>query len=208
MFILLGLPGSGKSVQSDLLKHRKSIYHIAPGIALRKLAASSNNKELQELLTTGGLVDDKMVANIIHDEIKKTNGLFVIEGYPRTIDQITSFKNILQDEKGQYIIKKVIVLDVSPEIITQRLYSRKVCGQCHKSFQNFHGNCDVCNVPLTVRSDDNQEAIQKRIQLQGNYLKEILDYFKKEKISIEILDGKKSIEDIFKDIENVIENSL
>jgi adenylate kinase len=203
MFILLGLPGSGKSVQSNLFKERKNIYHIAPGIALRKLA-EEGDVQLQELLKTGALVDDKMVAEIIQREINQSNELFIIEGYPRTMEQIVSFKNILQDKNKKYLIKKVMVLDISPEIVVHRLTTRKVCGKCHKSFQNNTLDCDSCFIELTTRSDDNYEAIVNRMRVQGDYLKQILNYFTQENIPIEIINGNQSIEKVFEDIENVM----
>ena len=207
MFILLGLPGSGKSVQANLFKEKKNIYHIAPGIALRKLA-QEGDKQLQELLKTGALVEDKMVANIIKKEIDKAQDLFIIEGYPRTMEQINGFKHILQDKNGQYIIKKVLVLDISEDVAVQRLTTRKVCDKCHQSFEYNRINCDKCNIPLTTRSDDHPEAIIKRIKIQGDYLKQILDYFKKENIDIEFVKGDQLPNEVFNDIEKVIEDLI
>ena len=208
MFILLGLPGSGKSVQANLFNERNHIHHIAPGISLRKIAEIGNNKELQELLKNGSLVDDKMVASIIDESIKNTNGeSFIIEGYPRTMDQIVKYKNILQKD-GKFFIKKVFVLDITPETIMERLTTRKVCGQCHKSFQKDSVDCDKCEISLTTRSDDTPEAILKRLTVQGEHLKDILKYLENEGMEIVFIKGNQPIEQVYSELNSHIEKLL
>jgi adenylate kinase len=207
MFILLGLPGSGKSVQADLFKERQGIHHIAPGISLRKIANETNNIQLQNLLQQGSLVDDEMVASIIQQAIAMTNGEdFMIEGYPRTMDQITKHKDILQKD-GKFFIKKVIILDIGPEVIINRLMSRKVCHQCHKSFQNDCVQCSQCKIPLTTRSDDNYDAILNRIKVQGDFLKQIIDYLESQGLSVVFVKGDQSMEQVYGDILKVIETA-
>jgi adenylate kinase len=204
MYILLGLPGSGKSVQANLFKERQGIYHIAPGILLRKKSQEPQYEYLKNLLKTGQLINDEIVANIIQEEIQKNqDGIFIIEGYPRTIEQLTTFNGILKNDKNQYLIKKVIVLDCNDNVIKNRLNTRKICQQCHKSFQNYSINCHECNIPLTFREDDHPEAIDKRIISQKNYLNKILNYFTQEGIEVIKISGEESIEEIYNSINKI-----
>ena len=51
MFCLLGLPGSGKGVQSVLFGEKFGIKHIAPGVLLRKI--SETNEKIADQLKKG-----------------------------------------------------------------------------------------------------------------------------------------------------------
>ena len=63
--------------------------------------------------------------------------------------------------------------------------------------------CDKCGGPLISRADDKPKAIKKRLEEFKEETKPVIDYYKKQGRLIKI-NGKQSIEDVFKDILKVL----
>jgi adenylate kinase len=101
------------------------------------------------------------------------SGGFILDGYPRTINQAQILDNILKERNSR--IDLAVYLETSEAVIIQRLSGRLVCSSCGA---NFHVTnmppkkkmvCDNCQVKLYQRTDDKVETIKKRLDV---YLKE------------------------------------
>lgn len=116
--LMVGLPGSGKSTQVDRLAEELHIPVISMGNLLREIASSGSEigEKIKEIMSTGELVDDETVAEIIKDKIAKVGQSgFIMEGYPRTLKQVH-----LLDPK----FDRVFQLVINPEIAKVRLKRR------------------------------------------------------------------------------------
>merc|ERR1711915_544632 len=93
---IVGGPGSGKGTQCDRIVQKYGYCHLSSGDLLRAEVASGSEegKKLQETMTKGELVSNDTVLALMKKNIennKEAKG-FLIDGYPRTVDQGISFE--------------------------------------------------------------------------------------------------------------------
>lgn len=98
--IILGPPGAGKGTQSVLIAQKLGLKHLSTGEILRKAVADGTPLGLKakEVLDAGNLVSDDIMVNIIKDAItdKDTKNGFILDGFPRTIQQATEIDKIME----------------------------------------------------------------------------------------------------------------
>ena len=171
--ILIGIQGSGKSTQGNLLSEKLSIPYLSTGHIIREMAKEKTKmgRYIKETTYSGLLIPDNIMIPIAADYLERyeyQNG-FVLDGFPRTVEQA---------EKFSTHIDKVIYLNVSDKEALWRL-----------SGQNSNGD----------RHDDTLSAIRKRIELFHKLTEPVLDFYRNKDLLVEI-DGEKSIEEIHKEI--------
>ena len=110
----LGGPGSGKSTHSKYISKYFDIPHIYPGDMLRK----SDDSEVKELLAKGEFAPLDMVVKLIKREIAKAPDGYVLDGFPRNLEQLKEMHD------ANIEINRVIYLDVSVDEVIRRLTSR------------------------------------------------------------------------------------
>ena len=124
---LIGPPLCGKSTQARMLSEKFSIPHISPGDLLREEIAKSSKigSKVQNRVNSGKLVPDKIVIDIVRNSLETPlckNG-FVLDGFPRTIEQARFLDEYLRS-KGTHL-DQMIVLDVPEEEIFRRAAVRR-----------------------------------------------------------------------------------
>ncbi len=211
--ILLGPPGCGKGTQASLLKQKYNFLHISTGDLIRKEIEenSSLGRKLREYFSKGLLVPDTLVNDILRNAIDDlyyhTKKDFILDGYPRTLEQHNRLEEILND----YDIKidYVIYFKVEELVIIERLSYRRVCSQCNTIYHvktkpsKVEGYCDQCNGQLIQRDDDKEEAIQKRLLAYNSKTTPLLDLYKSKNILHEV-DANKKPDDVFNEIVNIV----
>lgn len=92
--IIIGLPGSGKGTQSKMIANHYGVKHITSGGLLREESEGDTqvSAEVKELMKTGCLFPDELVESVLLKNTPKEN--FILDGYPRTISQVNTFKEI------------------------------------------------------------------------------------------------------------------
>lgn len=184
--ILLGPPGAGKGTQAKVMAEKLQLPHISTGDLLRGNVKSQTplGQEAKDFMDKGMLVPDELVNKMLierfgSDDVKKG---FILDGYPRNINQAKALDEILKDKKME--IDDVLYLDTSDSIIIQRISGRLVCSNCGA---NFHVKnmppkvemvCDHCGGNLYQRSDDNEETIRKRLNVYKNEVSSLIEYYK------------------------------
>ncbi len=117
--LIIGPQGVGKSTQGKLLQEFLQVPYISSGDVMRQKAkeVSSMGNQIKNLLESGQLVDDELTASFIKTRVdqKDCQNGFVIDGYPRTINQISLFDPDFTE---------VIYLEANDEVVRQRLLSR------------------------------------------------------------------------------------
>ena len=191
--VLIGLPGTGKTTVGKILSSKLSFPLIGVGDLLREEAKKETEeaKIIKEYLEKGLIVPVEITNKILLRKLKNLSE-FILEGYPRNVEQakflLTHFPDV-----------KVVLLKTPVEIIVQRLSSRRVCPKCGRIYNMIFDPpqndeiCDICKVKLVRREDDEPELIRKRIKIQEEGLREVLDYFSrvgKEVSNIEVTDAK------------------
>ncbi len=186
--ILIAPPAAGKGTQSKLLQKKYHIPHISTGDLLREAATEQNElgNIIRKTIETGALVTDEIVLKLLEERITKEdcrNG-YILDGFPRNISQAESYLQLLN--KLNQPLGDVIYLDVSKEVIKQRMIGRLYCPTCGAVYndqiednkpQKF-GTCDLCNGSLSKRKDDNLETFIKRYQTFMEETYPLVNYFK------------------------------
>lgn len=198
-FVLIGAPLSGKGTIGSLLSTHFQIPHISMGDLLRNSSKGDNkySKYIAKHIEEGKLINDDLVKVVLEDRLSKLdckNG-YVLDGYPRTIEQADKLDTITN-------IDKVIYVTVSAVTVMQRLASRFVCPVCYKSYNmnNYDKNyCEDCKQRLIKREDDNEETLLKRIKLYNETSFPILDKYLKQNKLVTI-SNEGNIDDVFKEL--------
>ena len=185
--VIFGAPGSGKGTQSDLLIEHYGLEHISTGDVLRNEIKNGTElgKTAQSFIDNGQLIPDDLMVSILakkYDEFGRAHKGVIFDGFPRTIPQAEALKAML-NERGDKVAA-MIALDVPEVELMKRLILR---GQ------------------QSGRADDNEETIKKRLVVYHSQTQPLIEWYKQEGLHHHI-DGLGTLERIFADIKNVIDN--
>lgn len=203
-------PAAGKGALSNEIYKKYGYPHISIGDLLRNV----EDEEIKKMLEEGAFVNDEIVAKLLYKRLDKEdckNG-YVLDGFPRTISQVGIYENICEVGNLKDII---IVLDIPKEIGEARITGRRVCSNCGSVYNiNFEeskpkvdNKCDNCGHELKARSDDNLETYDHRYDVYVSETAPILDCYKNSE-KIYHVDGTKSLDEVFNDIDRIIGENL
>jgi len=132
----------------------------------------------------------------------------VLDGFPRTIEQARALDAALAaDGKG---VSEVIDLQVSEQVLMERLTGRWICRQCQT---NYHlvfnppktpGRCDVCGGELYQRADDRPETVARRLQVYREQTYPLVDYYRQRGVLLKV-DGEGTVEEVHRRILDVLD---
>jgi adenylate kinase len=184
--ILFGSPGSGKGTQAELLKESLDLAHISTGVMLRERVASGDaiGRSVASLMQAGELVPDETVNRLVEERIEQpdtVNG-FILDGYPRTVQQAQLLAELLVLKPIRTI---VVHLVVDYNVIIARISGRRQCPVCgtvygiNSSAPSAAGVCDKDGAKLAVRDDDREEVVRERLRAYEQQTSPVLAFFKK-----------------------------
>jgi len=205
--ILLGPPGAGKGTQAKSISNKYSIPHISTGDIFRKNISEKTplGIEAKSYIDKGHLVPDKLTIDIVQDRLEQEDckSGFLLDGYPRTVNQAEALKNFLQ-EKGKKL-DTALLIKVPKEYIIDRMTGRRVCLSCGASYHvkfnptKVEGKCDICGSVVIQRDDDCEETVNERLEIYDAQTQPLIDYYKEQDLLSEV-DGTQAINDVFKNI--------
>lgn len=182
--ILLGPPGSGKGTVSKNLVNDYHATHISPGEILREEVSKETTlgREIKKYIEKGHLVPNKLIVEIIKLEITRKKN-FVLDGFPRSLDQAECIKDIPIDF--------VLYLDVPEKVVIERLSGRRTCAKNHGYHIKYlqpkkEGICDIDGLPLSKRKDDLPNVIKERFLVYNKNTAPLVEYYKKKDLLIKI----------------------
>ena len=202
-------PGSGKGTQAKLLSERLGLCHIATGDILRAAVrrGTPEGRRAQPYLDAGRLAPDALVNDIVNARFRAADRPlhFVMDGYPRNLDQARSFDHVLSAHNLD--LNGVISLAVDDREIVQRITARWTCPNPHcKATYNTltkppktPGVCDDCRTPLIQRDDDKAEAVRQRLEVFHDLTDDLLAYYRQRGLVIDV-PGVGDIETIYRNI--------
>lgn len=186
--IFVAPPAAGKGTISSLLASNYDYKHISTGDLIRNeiKTGSKLGTELQEVINKGELVSDELITEMLKKELtKKENQKFILDGYPRNVEQAKVLTTLFTKLKiNDYI---VLYLEVEKEIAQKRALGRIVCQNCGSTYNKYfsecqpqkEGICDKCQGILISRTDDNEKTFNKRFDTYLKVTQPVLDYYKK-----------------------------
>jgi adenylate kinase len=144
--LLIGTPGAGKGTQALRLSQTFDIPAISTGDIFRHNV--KNETELGKLakafMDRGEYVPDSLTNDLVRDRLAQpdaANG-FLLDGYPRTADQVAELDDILAEKSQQ--LDAVVMLDADVDEVVRRLLNRAV---------------------EQGRADDTEEVIRHRLEV-------------------------------------------
>ena len=138
--LFLGPPGAGKGTQANIFCKKYGLVHLSTGDLLRDEVSSGSVLGLKaaEIMNKGELVSDELVLSIVEGRLVNINEGWLLDGFPRNINQANSLKNLL--EKIKQPLEGVILIKVNDDYLIKRLLERG-------------------------RQDDNEQVITNRLNI-------------------------------------------
>ncbi len=209
--ILLGAPGVGKGTQAKMLMKKNDIPQISTGDILRSEVADQTELGLRakEIMARGELVSDDIILGMVENRLSMPDCKkgFILDGFPRTIPQAEGLDVLL--EKMNILNLKVIEIYVPQEELVRRLTSRRICANCGKDYNISvkplppGGKCERCGGDIIQREDDKEATIKNRLQVYQELTAPLVSYYQG-KGNLHRVDGKKSVDSVFDNIEKIL----
>ncbi|XP_060070278.1 adenylate kinase isoenzyme 5-like isoform X2 [Ylistrum balloti] len=179
---VVGGPGSGKGTQCERIVQQYGFTHLSTGDLLRAEVASGSarGKELTSIMESGQLVPLDVVLQLLKEKMvaaAATSSGFLIDGYPREMEQGTRFENEVTP------CTCVLYFEASDETMTQRLLGRAL---------------------TSGRVDDNEETIKKRLKTFHDITTPVIEYFTQQD-KVKKVSAERDVSDVFTDVQVIFD---
>ena len=202
--LLLGPPGAGKGTQSARLAEEYDVDHVTTGDALRaNRDVETDHGTPREYMEAGELVPDPVVNEIVVEALADADG-FVLDGYPRNLDQAEFLADMVD-------LDTVAFLSVPEDELVRRLTGRRICPECDATYHvEFAppaeaGSCDDCGAGLTQRDDDTEDTVRERLRVYEENTAPVVDHYRETGTLAEV-DGDGTPDEVFAALRETVES--
>ena len=205
--LLISAPGAGKGVTSKYLKEKYNMVHMSIGNLLRE--ESEKNTSLKEKLANGEFIENNIVYNLFSKFLEDNKGSsFIFEGFPRLMEQVKPFLDILSEH--DIILDKIIFIDKDKDIALKRVTGRLMCKNCNEIYNKYVDNlennkCKVCGGSLYTRDDDKVETYENRYKLFKEKTRPVVEYLS-DKYDIYTVSNNGTFDEMKSQIDNIMGN--
>lgn len=156
--LLIGPPGAGKGTQAALLAQHFGIPAISTGDIFRENVRNETplGLEAKAFMDRGEYVPDSLTNALVRDRLNQEDAVagFLLDGYPRTIDQVEELDDILEETEKKLDV--VVQLTADSEELLRRLSGR---------------------AQEQGRSDDTPEVIKHRLDVYEEQTAPLIDIY-------------------------------
>lgn len=155
-------------------------------------------QRVENIINQGRLVPDDLIVSVIEERIsrKDCGEGFILDGFPRTIEQGEALERVLPGG-----VDVVIYLNVSDEAVMSRLAGRLTCRKCGAVYPRADASlCSVCGGDLYQREDDMKSTVQRRLQVYREHTEPLVAFYRAKDKLAEI-EGEGYAEEIAKRVE-------
>ncbi|MDR0762535.1 MAG: adenylate kinase [Campylobacteraceae bacterium] len=187
LFLIIGAPGSGKTTDASIIAQNNSdkIVHFSTGELLRAETESKSElgKTISDYISKGNLVPLDIVIDTIITAIKNSpKDVILLDGYPRSVEQMKKLDEILQSEDT---IKLVNVIEVS---VSEQVAKERVLGR-------------------NRGADDNESVFYNRMRVYLEPLGAIQSFYTTKR-ALQKINGERDIDSIVNDMETFIKSRI
>lgn len=156
--LLIGPPGAGKGTQAALLAKHFGIPAISTGDIFRENVRNETplGLEAKAFMDRGEYVPDSLTNALVRDRLNQPDAVdgFLLDGYPRTIDQVAELDDILDESDKKLDVVVQLTAD-SDELL------RRLSGRAEEQ----------------GRSDDTPEVIKRRLSVYEEQTAPLIDVY-------------------------------
>jgi len=193
LFLIIGAPGSGKTTDASIIAGKnENIVHYSTGDMLREEVASGSElgQTIDSFISKGALVPLNIIIDTIISAIKNAPvDNILIDGYPRSVEQMTALDELLATEDDIELVSTIEVR-VSEEVAKDRILGRAADAK-----------------PGEERSDDSIEVFFDRMKIYTDPLAEIQEFYTNKNL-LEVINGERALEPIVEEMENFIKSKI
>jgi len=193
LFLIIGAPGSGKTTDASIIAGKnENIVHYSTGDMLREEVASGSElgQTIDGFISKGALVPLEIIIDTIISAIKNAPvDNILIDGYPRSVEQMTALDELLEKE-DEITLVSTIEVRVSQEVAKDRILGRAADAK-----------------PGEERSDDSVEVFYDRMKIYTDPLAEIQTFYNK-KILLTVINGERELDPIVAEMEKFIKSNI
>ena len=175
MIILFGPQGSGKGTQAELLASNNHWLWLSTGQMFR----DSKDPEIHKRLDAGELIDDDLTTKVLDNALTEIHidTEVILDGYPRNAKQARWILDNMS--KHSRTLSCIIEIDIPKSESVKRLLARG-------------------------RSDDTEQAIERRLNIYENETKPIIDLYLSHHIPYAKVNGLGSVQEVQARIQDAI----
>ncbi len=153
--VMLGPPGAGKGTQAVLLSEKLGVPHISTGDLFRANIGQETplGLEAKKYLDAGDLVPSDLTNRMVEARVEESDAVngFVLDGFPRTVDQAEALEKILAEDLST-TLDAVVSLVVDEDVVVDRMLARG-------------------------RADDSEDVIRNRLRVYRDETAPLLDHY-------------------------------
>lgn len=190
LFFVIGAPGSGKTTDASIIAKQNpdTVVHYSTGDMLREEVAAGGElgKKIDSFISKGELVPLDIIVNTIISAIKKSPvDTVLIDGYPRSTEQMIAFDDLSKTQNDIDLVS-VIEVQVSEAVAKQRILGRAAEASAEE-----------------LRSDDNAEVFAHRMKIYTDPLTDIQDFYQNKGI-LHPINGERTMEEVVEEMEKFV----
>ncbi|MEE1651938.1 adenylate kinase [Brachybacterium sp. J144] len=174
--LIVGPPGAGKGTQAARLAAEAGIPAISTGDIFRANVAGETELGLlaKSYMDKGEYVPDSVTNDMVRSRLAEADAAdgFLLDGYPRTLDQVDALDGILADLGAA--LDAVLLLEADDDTVVERLIER---GRA------------------SGRSDDTEETIRHRLSVYAAQTTPLIDVYEARGL-VRRVDGMASIDEV------------
>jgi adenylate kinase len=173
---VLGLAGSGKTTQGQLLAKKLN----CPWISMSDLLRAKGDESVQADIQAGRIVDDRITLAVLDEDLKAKQAdkkECIVDGWPRAINQANWL--IDKAKKGEIMITAILHLRADNQIARQRILKRH-------------------------RKDDTEQAINQRFKDYHQTILPILDHLQSSGLPVVEINADAGIDEVERQIDKAL----
>ncbi len=156
--LLIGAPGAGKGTQAEKLSSAFNIPAISTGDIFRHNVKNETElgKQAKAFMDRGEYVPDSLTNALVRDRLSQSDAVegFLLDGYPRTADQVEELDDILASQGKQLDV--VVQLTADTDEVVRRLLNRAI---------------------EQGRADDTEDVIRRRLEVYAEQTAPLTDVY-------------------------------